>query len=290
MDLEELDKIKNKYENNKILESLGLIIFFLLAIVFLVLNSHYGHLSGETYGRIVGYGLLYFLPWFFLKNKKLKNIKNICSILPLIAILSAFPRLLIEGEEGKASIIQIESFEKGLQSIGREFSYLRDSKDKSQREKFLEITNNYIDSYLRKSNSKSQEIINKLKIYKNELANSQEIWITSMTKIEELIAKNEGPLNFSDQDLKDINFFINSTDKMIELFGNSKSKKPRINDIRRKYVLFKNIGLNLKKVAEIYFSYLNNDINEARYNESIEKALIKFSKSQENLNNLILQK
>jgi len=66
-------------------------------------------------------------------------------------------------------------------------------------------------------------------------------------------------------------------------------KDPRQNDIRKKYFLIKNVGLKLKKVAETYFSYLNNEITEARYKKSIEKALNKFTKSQENLNNVIQQ-
>ena len=111
MNPEELGLKKNdNSENDNKLKHLGLIIFFVLAIVFVALSTHYGMNGYESFGRVIGYGLLYFIPLFFLKRKK--NASNISAVLPLILIIAAFPRLIITGEENRVSIIQIDSFKK----------------------------------------------------------------------------------------------------------------------------------------------------------------------------------
>ena len=131
MNLEELGfkKNDNSEKNNK-LDHLGLIIFFVLAIFFVVLSTHYELNGMEAFGRVTAYGLLFFLPWFFIKRKK--NASNISAILPLILIIAAFPKLIITGEENRISLIQIESFKKGLSSTDEKFGHLPHLKDKRE--------------------------------------------------------------------------------------------------------------------------------------------------------------
>ena len=94
MNIEEINRKKSgDSENNHILNSLGLIIFVILSLVYLVLSTNYG-LSGDfEIGRVFGIGLWFLLPWLFLTHKKVENAINYSSILPIIGILAAISQL-----------------------------------------------------------------------------------------------------------------------------------------------------------------------------------------------------
>ena len=289
MNPEELSDNKNDDSViHNILMNLGLIIFVILAIVYLVLSSKYSSDGAFHFGKVFGIGLWFVLPWLFLKRKKVENAVNFSSILPIIGIAAAISLLITNSDGESHSVNEINSFKKGLSSIDEKFAHLQDSSDKIQRYKYYDEVNNYIDSYLRKSNSKSREIINGIKIRRNEVTNSQEKWFASKIKLDDMIANivSEGQLSFSDQDLENINLFINSSGKIIEILDNVQGK----NELRQQYFLSKNVGLKLKKVAEIYISYINNEITEVKYKKLVEKALNKLLKSQEFFDNAILKK
>ena len=272
MNIEEINRKKSgDSENNHILNSLGLIIFVILSLVYLVLSTNYG-LSGDfEIGRVFGIGLWFLLPWLFLTYKKVENAINYSSILPIIGIIFAISQLYTTERINKN---EIDSFNRGLTKIEKKW-FEQDVSDKDIREGYYEDVNNHIDSFLRKLKGKTRDIIKEVKIIKNKQFKLEGDFFESQKKIKEM-----GFLTFATQNLEDINRYIDSTEKIIEHINNRKNVSTKIRD---SYLLHKRYGLELQEYTEIYLSYVNNEISENEYNGLIEKPYNKLVKTLEEM-------
>jgi hypothetical protein len=272
MNIEEINRKKSgDSENNNILNSLGLIIFVILSLVYLVLSTNYG-LSGDfEIGRVFGIGLWFLLPWLFLTYKKVENEINYSSILPIIGIIFEISQLYTTERINKN---EIDSFSRGLTKIEKKW-FEQDVSDKDIREGYYEDVNNHIDSFLRKLKGKTRDIIKEVKIIKNKQFKLEDDFFESMKIIMEIDL-----LTSPIQNLEDINRYINSTEKIIEHINNRKNVSTKIRD---SYLLHKRYGIELQVFTSIYLSYVNNEISENEYNGLIEKPYNKLVKTLEEM-------
>ena len=272
MNNEEINRKKSgDSENNHILNSLGLIIFVILSLVYLVLSTNYGMSGDFEIGRVFGIGLWFLLPWLFLTYKKVENAINYSSILPIIGIIAAISQLYTTERINKN---EIDSFNRGLTKIEKKW-FEQDVSDKDIREGYYEDVNNHIDSFLRKLKGKTRDIIKEVKIIKNKQFKLEGDFFESQKKIIGIDL-----LKFPIQNLEDINRYIDSTEKIIEHINNRKNVSTKIRD---SYLLHKKYGSELQEFTEIYLSHVNNEISENEYNELIEKSLNKLIKTEKEM-------
>jgi len=267
--------MENNYEEKKtsklIIENLGLITLIIISIVFLILSYKVGFKIEFLYGKVFVYYIIFLLIYWFLKTRKVKNLINYSSILPLILFISQSPPIYDKYLEKE----NLNLFTKGLTKIEKKWIE-QDVSDKNIREGYKEDVNEYIDSFLRKLKGKTRDIIKEVKVIKNEQFKLEDDFFESKKKIIEIDLQK-----FPIQNLEDIKRYINSTEKILEHINFRKNSHPKIRD---SYLLHKKYGLELKEFTEVLLSYVNNEIPENEYNELIEKSYNKLIKIVEEMN------
>ena len=109
--------MENNYEEKKtstlITENLGLITLIIISIVYLILSYKVGFKIEFLYGKVIGYYIIFLLIYWFLKTRKVENLINYSSILPLIIFISQFPPIYDKYLEKE----DLNLFTKGLTKI-----------------------------------------------------------------------------------------------------------------------------------------------------------------------------
>jgi hypothetical protein len=261
---------EEKKTSKLILENLGLITLIIISIVFLILSYKVGFKIELLYGKFFGYYIIFLLIYWFLKTRKVNNLINYSSILPLILYISQSPLIYDKYLEKE----NLNQFSKGLTKIEQKW-FQQDISDKNIREGYNDDVNVYIDVFLRKLRGNTRDIIKEVKIIKKKQFKLEDDFFESKKIIMEIDL-----LTSPIQNLEDINRYINSTEKIIEYINNRKNVSTKIRD---SYLLHKRYGRELQEFTEIFLSRVNNEISENEYNGLIEKPYNKLVKTLEEM-------
>jgi len=267
MDVEELigkpNKKKNNSDHNSFIKNFGFIIFFFLSLFLIGASIHLELNVAFIFGKITSYCLIFFIIYLVLKYLvKTEYAINYSSILPIMALIAAFVQGYLEYVV-KDNLEKINSFNKNLIKV--ESKWMNENlHDANIRSNFQKDVNNYIDSYMSSLGGESLKKIKKIKILKNEQFNLENKFFENLEKVKNI------NLLFLHKNLDVIDQFIDSTQNMLNLIDRRKNTQ---NYIRKEYELFKIYGLELKKIGEVYLSFLNNEKTELEKNKVVEEAM-----------------
>jgi len=274
MDVEELigkpNEKKNNSDYNLFINNLGFIIFFFLSLFLIGVSAHFELNVVFILGRVASlftiYGLIYLFLTYIIKTKYAINYS---SIIPILIILTVFWNAYKEKDQSD----KINLFNKNLKLI--ETKWINQNPlDASVRNNYRKEVNDYIDLYMSSLGGEHLEKMKKIKELKNEQFDLENKFFDNLKKIHQIDP------SFLHKNLELINQYIDSTQKML---NHIKKRKEVPNEIIKGYKLHITYGEGLKKIGEIYHSYVNDEITEKEKNSLIDQPLKNLLKTEKKL-------